>query len=127
MSRQCQALLSVACFSQLSGMRAYGAQLLSGPLCVQASLQTLLAAQGQAPGFYGGQPMQMAGLGGQLQQQQSVAMMRLMQLSAQSVPGYSMQLRPPQGQLMPGSGTAAAQPGVPPPAQTMDLHPQTPN
>jgi len=77
----------------------------------QASLQTLLIAQGQ--GMYGGQPMAMGGLGAQ-PQQQSTAMMRLMQLSNQGVLGVPLQA--PAGQLMPGS---TVQPAMPPNVQTM--------
>ncbi|CAL5227659.1 g10665 [Coccomyxa viridis] len=76
----------------------------------QASLQTLLAAQGQ--GMSTGLPMSM----GITQQQDTLALMRLMQLSNQGAPDAPMQLQAPAGQLMPG---ATIQPGIPPTPQTM--------
>ena len=56
------------------------------------------------------------GMLAQPQQQETLAMMRLMQLSNQGLPGAPMQLQAPAGQLMPG---ATAPPGAPPTVQVM--------
>ena len=63
-----------------------------------------------------GLPMSMGSMGAQPQQQDTLAMMRLMQLSHQGLPGAPMQLQAPAGQLMPG---ATIQPGTPPTMQLM--------
>ena len=96
-------------------------------VCMQASLQTLMAAQGQPPGIYGGQGMALAGLGlaGQ-QQQQSMAMMRLAQLSGQDMPGLQgMPVQAPQGQIMmPAGQSSTVVQASPPNLQFMGQNPQ---
>lgn len=85
---------------------------------IQASLQTLMAAQGQPPGMYGGQNMALAGLGlaGQQQQQQSMAMMRLAQLSGQDMPSLQgVSVQAPQGQMMIPAGQSGTVVQVSPP------------
>ena len=78
----------------------------------QASLQTLLAAQGQ--GLYAGAPLSMPALH---PQQQSQAMARLVQLTSQGVPGPAMQA--PIVQAMPASSDASGQAGKAPALQSM--------
>ena len=87
---------------------------------IQASLQTLMAAQGQPPGMYGGQNMALAGLGlagqQQQQQQQSMAMMRLAQLSGQDMPSLQgVSVQAPQGQMMMPAGQSGTVAQVLPP------------
>lgn len=79
---------------------------------VQASLQTLLAAQGQ--GLYAGAPALVPAL---QPQQQSLAMARLVQLTSQAVPGPAMQA--PTLQAMPASSDASRLAGKPPAPQSM--------
>ena len=78
----------------------------------QASLQSLLAGQGQ--GLYAGAPLSMPAL---QPQQQSLAMTRLVQLTSQGVPGPAMQA--PTLQAMPASSDASGQAGKPPAPQSM--------
>ena len=97
-------------------------------VCIQASLQTLMAAQGQPPGMYGGQGMALAGLGraGQ-QQQQSMAMMQLAHLSSQDMPGrQGAAVQAPQGQIMmpAGQSSTVVQSTSPPNLQSMGQNPQ---
>ena len=96
--------------------------------CMQASLQTLMAAQGQPPGMYGGQGMALAGLGlaGQQQQQQSMAMIRLAQLSNQDMPGLQgASVQAPQGQIMmPAGQSGTVVQALPSNLQFMGQNPQ---
>ena len=99
------------------------------PARMQASLQTLMAAQGQVPGMYGGQGMTLAGLGlaGQQQQQQAMGMMRLAQLSGQDMPGLqAAAVQAPQGQIMmpAGQSSTVVQAASPPNLQFMGQNPQ---
>ena len=98
-------------------------------VCMQASLQTLMAAQGQPPGMYGGQGMALAGLGlagQQQQQQQSIAVMRLAQLSGQDMPGLQGgPVQAPQGQIMtPAGQSSTVVQASPPNLQYMGQNPQ---
>lgn len=79
---------------------------------MQASLQTLLAAQGQS--LYAGAPLSMPAL---QPQQQSQAMARLVQLTSQGVPGPAMQA--PTLQAMPASSDASGQAGKAPAPQSI--------
>ena len=99
---------------------------------MQASLQTLMAAQGQPPGMYGGQGMALAGLGlagqQQQQQQQSIAVMRLAQLSGQDMPGLQggFLCRAPQGQIMtPAGQSSTVVQASPPNLQYMGAEPDS--
>jgi hypothetical protein len=79
---------------------------------VQASLQTLLAMQGQ--GLHAGALLSMPTL---QPQQQPLAMARLVQLTSQGAPGPG--LLAPILQTMPASGDASGQVGRPPAPQSM--------
>lgn len=97
------AILSMLAFCELCLRRERHAQ---------ASLQTLLAAQGQS--LYAGAPLSMPAL---QPQQQSQAMACLVQLTSQGVPGPAMQA--PILQAMPASSDASGQAGKAPAPQSM--------
>ena len=109
-------------------MLSPGASCLTVSECMQASLQTLMAAQSQPPGMYGGQGLAPAGLGlaGQ-PQQQSMAMLRLAQLAGQDMPSLQgAAVQTPQGQIMmpAGQSSTVVQTASPPNLQFMGQNPQ---